>query len=694
MKLGAKVGRQVIISDEIAGNGRHDPDGTIYINPKTENAARVVLVHEFTHDIETSKVYERFSKAVLAIAERIDGANLNQMKEQIWLEEPGLDDPGVERELVARIAGSRLFTYQNMVNRLFKIDQTLFTKIKNWLSDMKVKFLGTDYEKMIRDAEKLYIRAMETRGEAEGYGKGQFSIQNIVSDSGKNYGIGVYLDSDLLTGLSDADRKEMVKELVKTELAGKELNAYDKNGNPVTFIVAENKKFKTEKGKKVPANKDLATKYSNNKIKQEAIVLIDELAMTATNPHEEDAKHKHDWIDDNGKNKWDEWEVYLQDKNNAVYMTKLKIANSIDGKKRLYDIDTPKKIEEGRGKSRTTTSTRNSIFNSVEKVNTKISQDSKGGSYSDFLEEQRNRRDAPRNSVEFAADQNREKENAERVRRAIEEDDPRNSWDEEFAPEIGEETEEEFRERMEKGEVQSPDLLSNGKQKTYWDMLAAQREKLQKNGAKTGVTMTVDDWVGMAKNLVETSIGTLEWKDPARALYKVAGRNRRIRNELYELIEKPIHESQGKYASNLKEKAKSMTDKFSELGIKAKSKESKAVQWIGEGQREIGKTGETEEYTLTDLQHDFPEKWQDIKAAADYCREVYDQYLKDLNDMYSEIYPATKEAAEDQVENHREAEKALRKIRRTARFAKQSRPSFLWRLIISCCCFRKTQSFF
>lgn len=269
-------------------------------------------------------------------------------------------------------------------------------------------------------------------------------------------------------------------------------------------------------------------------------------------------------------------------------MTKLKIANSIDGKKRLYDIDTPKKIEEGRGKSRTTTSTRNSIPNPNKKVNTKIPQSSKGS--------------------------------------------------------------------------------------TYTEMLAAQREKLQKNGAKTGVTMTVDDWVGMAKNLVETNIGTLEWKDPARALDKVAGRNRKIRNELYELIEKPIHESQGKYAANLKEKAKSMTDKFSELGIKAKSKESKAVQWIGEGQREIGKTGETEEYTLTDLQHDFPEKWQDIKAAADYCREVYDQYLKDLNAMYSEIYPATKEAAEEQVENYREAEKALRKKEKDGPlcFAKQA----------------------
>ncbi len=173
VKLGAKVGRRVIISDEIAGNGRHDPDGTIYINPKTGNAARVVLFHELTHDIETSGLYEKLSESVVKIAEEIDGLDVEQYKDQLREIYGDLAGDGIDREAVASIASERLFDDERMVNRLFQIDQTLFTKIKNWLSDMKVKFFGTDYEKMIRDAEKLYIRAMETRGEAEGYGKGQ-----------------------------------------------------------------------------------------------------------------------------------------------------------------------------------------------------------------------------------------------------------------------------------------------------------------------------------------------------------------------------------------------------------------------------------------------------------------------------------------------------------------------------------------
>ena len=187
---------------------------------------------------------------------------------------------------------------------------------------------------------------------------------------------------------------------------------------------------------------------------------------------------------------------HVWNKNNAVYEATLNIANDINGRKILYDIDPIKKVAEGAVKSATTTVTVNSISNSAGNVNIQNSENFKGSSYE--------------------------------------------------------------------------------------EMLAAQREKLQKNGAKTGVTMEVDDWVEMAKNMSEKlDIESLEWRDPARALDRIAGRNRKIRNELYELIEKPLHESQGKYAMNLKEKVGDMSQKFAELGIKAKSAESNAVQdWI------------------------------------------------------------------------------------------------------------------
>ena len=89
------------------------------------------------------------------------------------------------------------------------------------------------------------------------------SVRRIVGDSGTDYGVGVYLDSNLLTDLTEDERVEMVKEYVK-ELAGSVFTAYDSNRNAVDVHIAEaSQKFKNKSGKKVPVNKDL----SNKKIK-------------------------------------------------------------------------------------------------------------------------------------------------------------------------------------------------------------------------------------------------------------------------------------------------------------------------------------------------------------------------------------------------------------------------------------------
>lgn len=52
----------------------------------------------------------------------------------------------------------------------------------------------------------------------------------------------------------------------------------------------------------------------------------------------EPATHKHDWLDNNGANPWDIWTVHIQEKNNAVWEASLRIANTTNGEKVLYDI--------------------------------------------------------------------------------------------------------------------------------------------------------------------------------------------------------------------------------------------------------------------------------------------------------------------------------------------------------------------
>ena len=174
--------------------------------------------------------------------------------------------------------------------------------------------------------------------------KDQFSIREIKGEDGTNYGKGVYLDSTLLEGLTDAERKEMMRERVK-ELGGQTITAYDPNGEAVDIrIAAPSEKFRNRNGRRVPVTKDLSTKRNGTKVKQESVVLADELIATSRYEGRKKAGYPHDWLDNNGKNDWQYWTTYIQDKNNTVWKATLNVAESANGVKYLYDIDPIEKV--------------------------------------------------------------------------------------------------------------------------------------------------------------------------------------------------------------------------------------------------------------------------------------------------------------------------------------------------------------
>ena len=173
----------------------------------------------------------------------------------------------------------------------------------------------------------------------------RYSVREIVGDSGTNYGVGVYLDSELLTNLTEDERIKMVKEYVK-ELGGSVFTAYDSSHNAVDVHIAEvDKKFKNKSGKRVLVNKDLTTKSVKNKVKQESIALIDELLLTSAYDSHKAASYPHGWLDNYGKNDWEYWITYLQDKENTIWEATLNVATSANGEKILYDINPIKKVE-------------------------------------------------------------------------------------------------------------------------------------------------------------------------------------------------------------------------------------------------------------------------------------------------------------------------------------------------------------
>ncbi len=239
-----------------------------------------------------------------------------------------------------------------------------------------------DMADAMEEIRDMYVLALTEAGErrramdadSQTSGKVRESLREIIDEAGVNYGMGVYLDSTFLTGLSEEDRAEMVKEYVVTELAGETFVGHDSNGEPVIITLAKkDDTFRDRHGRKRIVLSELYEKFSKNPIRQEAIVLIDELIETANYSHHEASKHPHGWIDNNGKNGFDLWNVYLQETDNTVWEMTLNIGNTSNGDKILYDISQIKKVA-GRGKSRPTTTLAETSDESVASTDNSIPQ--------------------------------------------------------------------------------------------------------------------------------------------------------------------------------------------------------------------------------------------------------------------------------------------------------------------------------
>ncbi len=272
-------------------------------------------------------------------------------------------------------------SYETSLSALEEIahkDKNLFHHIieavKRFISNIKgnktTRKLEADLARLERKLQDVYESA-ETKKPTEDGGV-KWSIKNIFDSEGNDYGIGVFLDSELLSNLSEKERIKKVKEYV-IAISGKVFTAFDKNGKPIQIRIAKsNEKFKNKSGKIVPVNKDLTTKYNKNTVKQESVVLLDELIATARQESSEPSKYPHGWLDDNGNNYWDKWTTFIQDKNKSIWQATLHIANTKSGEKILYDISTIIKV--GRSGKSDANPTTNSISENPQKSQEKVSE--------------------------------------------------------------------------------------------------------------------------------------------------------------------------------------------------------------------------------------------------------------------------------------------------------------------------------
>lgn len=136
-------------------------------------------------------------------------------------------------------------------------------------------------------------------------------------------------------------------------------------------------------------------------------------------------------------------------------------------------------------------------------------------------------------------------------------------------------------------------------------------------------------------------------KDLSRVLDSTAT-DKETREVLRDKIERPLWQAKGEYATEVTNILNGYYDDMQRLGIKMGSKESAAVQWYGEGQRQVNKgkgSVEIESYTLADLRRDFPDTWENIVEADRINRSIYDKMLQRDNAALKEIYPNVEQRA-------------------------------------------------
>lgn len=186
-RIAERLGAKFEVADLGTAGGKYE-NGTITINPHTENPVRQVLVHELTHHLENSGAYADLQAAALRAFSEEQGVSADVLRQNITklYAERGvtLDQDGANRELTAAYCENRLFKDENSIQRLAQTDVSLFQRIRQWLSDLVIRLRGTEEQKRVLEVQRLYEKAARTVG--------------AVQDRGAQYTFGREYDNETL----------------------------------------------------------------------------------------------------------------------------------------------------------------------------------------------------------------------------------------------------------------------------------------------------------------------------------------------------------------------------------------------------------------------------------------------------------------------------------------------------------------
>lgn len=234
-------------------------NGVITISPNAKNPVMSVMVHELTHHMESSGRYAQFSKSILDHIARESSVGVEEMRGAVKARyaESGieLDDAAAEREIVAQYAESKLFQDEQAISRLARQNRSLTQMIRDWLSDLTVKLRGTGEERFIRNAERMYARALRNVGKTAGDEATRYMISSTTE--GKPVAV---VESDILSSLDTTSWDEQKKEEAKRAAKAALLEIRD--GVPVNGI---NYKINRTSRREYTRSNDTERLYRTNK---------------------------------------------------------------------------------------------------------------------------------------------------------------------------------------------------------------------------------------------------------------------------------------------------------------------------------------------------------------------------------------------------------------------------------------------
>lgn len=243
-------------------------------------------------------------------------------------------------------------------NSFVQAVKRFFEKIADILNSLVGRSNFNEYQKsflqmqeqQLQDISKQWLSALDTaaanskqkNNTANNGSETKYSIREIKTKN-KSYGMGVYLDTNMFENIERSQWNNAFINFVHNNLAGTQIEVFNENGTSEIIEFAK----RNERVKKDGVNNShkVIDKLARKKglINKLAVIHIDELLSVAKS-NDSNTEHSHQWLDENG---WEFKTAYIQTKNGNIYMAILNIANTIDGRKILYDVNRITEVGDG-----------------------------------------------------------------------------------------------------------------------------------------------------------------------------------------------------------------------------------------------------------------------------------------------------------------------------------------------------------